>query len=99
MALDHAALLEVLDTLKAGDAGERIRVAAGTMYQALIETELTATIGAQPLLVVHGACPPGADAHASAWVRARRGEGQQAAEEPHPADWRGGRGTGCQRRV
>ena len=48
MALDHAALLEVLDALKAGDAGERIRVAAETMYQALIETELSATIGAQP---------------------------------------------------
>src|SRR3954471_14539692 len=48
MALDHAALLEVLDTLKAGDAGERIRVAAETMYQALIDTELSATIGAQP---------------------------------------------------
>ena len=48
MALDHAALLEVPDTLKAGDAGERIRVAAETMYQALIDTELTAAIGAQP---------------------------------------------------
>jgi hypothetical protein len=32
--LDHAALLEVLDALK---AGERVRVAAETMYQALIE--------------------------------------------------------------
>jgi putative transposase len=48
MALDHAALLEVLDALKAGDAGERVRAAAETMYQALIETELSATIGAQP---------------------------------------------------
>src|ERR671938_1500907 len=48
MALDHAALLEVLDTLKAGDAGERVRVAAETMYQALIETERTAAIGAGP---------------------------------------------------
>jgi putative transposase len=48
MALDHAALLEILDVLKAGDAGERVRVAAETMYQALIETELSATIGAQP---------------------------------------------------
>ena len=47
MALDHAALLEVLDALKAGDADERVRVAAETMYQALIETELSATIGAQ----------------------------------------------------
>jgi Transposase, Mutator family len=33
MALDHAALLEVLDTLKAGDAGERVRVAAETMNE------------------------------------------------------------------
>ena len=48
MALDHAALLEVLDALTAGDADERVRVAAETMYQALIETELSATIGAQP---------------------------------------------------
>jgi len=48
MAMDHAALLEVLDALKAGDAGERVRVAAETMYQALIETEVSATIGAQP---------------------------------------------------
>ena len=48
MALDHAALLEVLDALKAGDAGERVRVAAETMYQALIDAELTATIGAEP---------------------------------------------------
>jgi putative transposase len=48
MALDHAALLEVLDALKAGDAGERVRVAAETMYQALIDAEATAVIGAQP---------------------------------------------------
>ena len=48
MAMDHAALLEVLDAMKTGDAGERVRVAAETMYQALIETELTATIGAGP---------------------------------------------------
>src|SRR5436189_4148562 len=48
MALDHAALLEVLEALKAGEASERIRVAAETMYQALIDTELTATIGADP---------------------------------------------------
>jgi transposase-like protein len=47
MALDHAGLLEVLDALKAGDAGERVRVAAETMYQALIDAELTATIGAE----------------------------------------------------
>jgi putative transposase len=48
MALDHSALLEVLDTLKAADVGDRIRVAAETIYQALIDAELTAVIGAGP---------------------------------------------------
>jgi putative transposase len=48
LALDHSALLEVLDTLKAADVGDRIRVAAETIYQALIEAELTAVIGAGP---------------------------------------------------
>jgi len=45
MAMDHAALLEVLDVLKAGD---RVRVAAETMYQALIDTEVSAVNGAGP---------------------------------------------------
>ena len=48
MALDQSALLEVLDALKAADVDDRIRQAAGTIYQALIEAELTAVIGAGP---------------------------------------------------
>jgi putative transposase len=48
MALDQSALLEVLDVLKGGDVGDRIRQAAETIYQALIEAELTAVIGAHP---------------------------------------------------
>jgi putative transposase len=48
MALDQSALLEVLETLKGGDVEERIRQAATTIYQALIEAELTAVIGAAP---------------------------------------------------
>ena len=46
MALDQSALLEVLDALKAADVGDRVRAAAETIYQALIEAELTDTIGA-----------------------------------------------------
>lgn len=46
MALDQSALLEVLDALRTADAGERITQAAETIYQALIEAELTALIGA-----------------------------------------------------
>ncbi|ONK10344.1 SLOG family protein [Streptomyces sp. MP131-18] len=36
-----------------------------------------------PLLVVHGACPTGADSAASEWCRATR----CGMEEKHPADW------------
>lgn len=46
MALDQSALLEVLDALKAADVGDRVRAAAETVYQALIEAELTDSIGA-----------------------------------------------------
>ena len=48
MALDQSALLEVLEMLKAAEVDDRIRQAAETIYQALIEAELTAVIGAQP---------------------------------------------------
>lgn len=48
MALDQSALLEVLDALKAADVGDRVRAAAETVYQALIEAELTDLIGAVP---------------------------------------------------
>jgi putative transposase len=48
MALDQSALLEVLDALKAADVSDRVRSAAETVYQALIEAELTELIGAAP---------------------------------------------------
>src|SRR3954463_12923195 len=48
MALDQSALLEVLEMLKGGDVEEQVRRAATTIYQALIEAELTAVIGAAP---------------------------------------------------
>ena len=48
MALDQSALLEVLEALTAADVDDRVRQAASTIYQALIEAELTAVIGAGP---------------------------------------------------
>ena len=48
MALDQSALLEVLDALKVAEVDDRIRQAAQTIYQALIEAELTQVIGAAP---------------------------------------------------
>jgi putative transposase len=48
MALDQSALLEVLDALKAAEVDDRIRQAAETIYQALIEAGLSSVIGALP---------------------------------------------------
>jgi putative transposase len=48
MALDQYAVLEVLQALKAANVGDRVRSVATTIYQALIEAELTAVIGAGP---------------------------------------------------
>lgn len=46
MALDQFALLEVLEMLKGADVEDRIKQAATTIYQALIEAELSSVIGA-----------------------------------------------------
>jgi hypothetical protein len=48
MAMDHAALLKVLEAMKSAGVDERIRLAATTIYQALIDAELTSVIGAGP---------------------------------------------------
>jgi putative transposase len=48
MALDQSALLEMLEVLKEAEVEDRVRQAATTIYQALIEAELTAVIGAGP---------------------------------------------------
>jgi hypothetical protein len=52
-------------------------------------------------VVVHGACPTGADRHAAEWVR-MLDEGDPALPvipEPHPADWSRGRGAGPERNL
>jgi len=46
MALDNAALLEVLGAMQAAGVEDRVRTAAQTIYQALIDAELTSVIGA-----------------------------------------------------
>ena len=48
MALDNAALLEVLEAMQAAGVEDRVRTAAQTIYQALIDAELTAVVGARP---------------------------------------------------
>jgi hypothetical protein len=41
MTLDHAALLQVLEAMKVAEVDGRIKMAAETIYQALIDAELT----------------------------------------------------------
>ncbi len=53
-------------------------------------------------VVVHGACPTGADAYASRWVEGwfgypLAGHPSYVTEEPHPADWSRGRKAGPER--
>ena len=48
MALDQSALLDLLEALKTTDVDERVRTATEHLYQALIDAELTAVIGAAP---------------------------------------------------
>ena len=48
MALDQSALLDLLGKLKLTDITDRIRVATETLYQELIDAEVTAFIGASP---------------------------------------------------
>jgi hypothetical protein len=48
MALDQSALLELLEALKAADAADVVRQAVESVFQALIDAEATARIGAGP---------------------------------------------------
>jgi putative transposase len=48
MALDQSALIELLEALKVAEVDDRIRQATETLYQALIDAELTAVLGAAP---------------------------------------------------
>jgi hypothetical protein len=66
MALDQSALLEVLEALKASEVDDRIRQAAETIYQALIEADLSSVIGARasPSPACHGHVPMAGLRHA-----------------------------------
>jgi hypothetical protein len=46
MAIDQTALLELFDALKGAGVDDRVRIAAQSMYQALIDAEAEGVIGA-----------------------------------------------------
>lgn len=47
------------------------------------------------IVVVHGACPTGADEQADDWAGTRELDGYPVKAEPHPADWKGPRKRGA----
>src|SRR4051794_7400016 len=55
MALDQSALLELLEALELADVDDSVRSATETLYQALIDAELTAVIVPRRM----GAATPG----------------------------------------
>jgi hypothetical protein len=55
-----------------------------TALDIIAESALAA--GFDRVVLVHGACPTGGDAHADAWYRAKRGE-MPLGVERHPAEW------------
>ncbi|MGW3428003.1 DUF2493 domain-containing protein [Streptomyces melanosporofaciens] len=62
-------------------------------YDLVRDNLATAVYQQVPAIIVHGACPKGADAIASWWVRQHRVIG--LTEERHPANWRiNGKGAG-----
>jgi putative transposase len=48
MTMEHSALLELLESLKAAGVDDRVRLAAQNMYQELIDAEARGVIGAGP---------------------------------------------------
>ena len=55
-------------------------------YDMVRDNLATAVFQKVPAVIVHGACPSGADAIASWWVR-QHGKALGVAEERHPANW------------
>jgi SLOG family YspA-like protein len=79
--------------------GSRAWGDAHTVWRALATTILDNAPTGTPIVVVHGACPRGADAHAAAWIKCTQADGRRpVTEEQHPADWeRYGKAAGFRR--
>ncbi|MFJ9671394.1 SLOG family protein [Streptomyces sp. NPDC101221] len=58
-----------------------------TVWAALNDIRDEALITDRRLVVVHGACPRGADAHAARWCKTANGFVNGVTEEAHPANW------------
>ncbi|MEV5129267.1 SLOG family protein [Streptomyces sp. NPDC053705] len=61
------------------DRAVRYAIAAAVLDHAPVDA---------PVVLVHGACPRGADAHAAAWAQLAEADGRRpVVAEAHPANW------------
>jgi len=60
------------------------------VWGALNDTRDEALISDRHLVIVHGACPRGADDHAAKWCKTATQFVNGITEETHPANWRPG---------
>lgn len=70
--------------------GSRSWPALDVVWSALNDAHHEALTAGRPLVVVHGACPRGADRHAADWAAVAGQFTTTVCEEPYPADWRPG---------
>ncbi|MFF9309957.1 SLOG family protein [Streptomyces sp. NPDC014748] len=67
--------------------GSRDWLTPDTVWAALNDCLNTALHADRRLIVMHGDCPRGADAHAALWAGVASQFTDQVSVEPHPADW------------
>jgi len=70
--------------------GSRDWPTPGVVWAALNDVQAEVLPTGWPLIVVHGACPTGADAHAGQWAAVAAQFTTSVRAEAHPADWRPG---------
>ncbi|MGW2740670.1 SLOG family protein [Streptomyces sp. NPDC001288] len=69
--------------------GSRTWTDRTAVWQAIATAALTNAPQNAEIIVVHGACKEGADAHAAAWINAARAANRRPVDgDPHPANWR-----------
>lgn len=68
--------------------GSRDWPTPGVVWGALNDVRDEALVSGRSLVVVHGACPTGADDHAAKWCKIATQFANGVTEEQHPAQWR-----------
>lgn len=57
------------------------------LLRRVLETVLNDIDDDEPLIIMHGACPTGADSHAHQWACEAQDHGYDVTPNPWPADW------------